>query len=111
MNYKNYFKKQLIESLQIMNEEENLPPVAWHEAIRAGQLGGEKSREMLKGLYVRPRSHGEWAGNLLDLHDTMRAEGVPVDHPHMKTIKSMARDAEGMQKIEDEGESRSRAGK
>jgi hypothetical protein len=110
MNYKNYFKKQLIESLQIMNEE-NLPPVSWHEAIRAGQLGGEESREMLKGLYKRPRSHGEWADNLFDLHDTLRKEGVDVDHPHMMTIQSMANDAKEMHRIENEGESRSRAGK
>jgi len=109
MSYKNYFKKQLFESLQIANEE-NLPPVSFHDAIRSGQLGGEKSREMLKGLYVRPRSWGEWAGNLLNLHDTMRAEGVDVDHPHMKEIEAKAREARGMQQIEDDEKSRSRAG-
>jgi hypothetical protein len=109
MNYKNYFKKQLIESIQIMNEE-NLPPSAWHDHIRQNTFGlsPEKHQEalkLLKGAYKSPTD--EYPSALTAISTHLTKSGVDEGHPIVKEIKAMADDAAEM----NYDKARSRAGK
>jgi len=109
MSYKNYFKKQLIESLQIMNEEENLPPVSWHDHIRQNTLNlspenHQKVLELLKDAYKAKTL--EYPGALNQLRTHLIGSGIDKGHPIVKEIKGMADDAEEMNR----DKARSRAG-
>jgi hypothetical protein len=99
MNYKNYFKKQLIESLQIMSENENMPVVAWHDHIRQNTLGlspqnHEKAVKLLKSAYKAPTD--EYPSALSTISNHLTDSGVDKEHPVVKQLKSMADDAAEM---------------